>query len=256
MLTRLRAALGIALIAAISLSCGGGVFGKQYEYEEDMTIALDGSATIVVNASLPALVALRGLDLPVDPSARPDRDRIREMYSTPVTSVTRVSRPWTRKGRKFVQIRVQVNDVRRLHEALPFAWAKYSLAQENGHHVFTEVVGPSAMKPGTLKNYGWDGSEIVAFRLHLPSKILFHNSRSLETNEPLQHERGNILAWEQHLTDRLDGKPVEIEVRMESQSILYRTLWIFAGAFIAALILLALFIWWFIRRGRDEPHPA
>ena len=256
MLTRLRAALGIALIAAISVSCGGGVFGKQYEYEEDTTIALDGSATIVVNASLPALVALRGLDLPVDPNARPDRDRIREMYTTPVTSVTRVSRPWTRKGRKFVQIRVQVHDLRRLHEAPPFAWSKYALTQEGGQHVLTHVVGPSAMKPGTLKNYGWDGSEIVAFRLHLPSKILFHNSRSLETNEPLPHERGNILRWEQHLADRLDGKPVEIEVRMESQSILYRTLWLFAGAFTAALLLLALLVWWFVRRGRDEPHPV
>ena len=256
MLTRLRAALGIALIAAISVSCGGGVFGKQYEYEEDTTIALDGSATIVVNASLPALVALRGLDLPVDPNARPDRDRIREMYSTPVTSVTRVSRPWTRKGRKFVQIRVQVHDLRRLHEAPPFAWSKYALTQEGGHHVLTHVVGPSAMKPGALKNYGWDGSEIVAFRLHLPSKITYHNSRSLETNEPLPHERGNILRWEQHLADRLDGKPVEIKVEMESQSILYRTLWLFAGAFTAALLLLVLLVWWFVRRGRDEPHPV
>src|SRR5688572_17093073 len=120
MVTRLSAALLAALIAAAAVSCAGGVFGKQYEYEEDMTIALDGSATIVVNASLPALVALRGLDLPVDPNARPDRDRIRDMYSTPVTSVTRVSRPWTRKGRRFVQVRVQVPDVRRLHEAPPF----------------------------------------------------------------------------------------------------------------------------------------
>ena len=257
MLTRLRAALGIALvalIAAVSVSCGGGVFGKQYEYEEDMTIALDGSVTIVVNASLPALVALRGLDLPVDPNARPDRDRIRQMYSTPVTSVTRVSRPWSRKGRRFVQIRVQVDDVRRLHEAPPFAWSKYSMTEEGGHHVFTEVVGPSAMKPGTLKNYGWDGSEIVAFRLHVPSKILFHNSRSLETNEPLQPERGNILAWEQHLADRLEGKPVQIKVEMESRSILYRTLWIFVGAFTAAVLLLALLVWWFVWRGRDEPH--
>jgi hypothetical protein len=255
MVTRLSAALLAALIAAAAVSCAGGVFGKQYEYEEDMTIALDGSATIVVNASLPALVALRGLDLPVDPNARPDRDRIREMYSTPVTSVTRVSRPWSRKGRRFIQVRVQVPDVRRLHEAPPFAWSKYTLREEAGQHVLTQTVGPSAMKPGTLKNYGWDGSEVVAFRLHLPSKIIYHNSRSLETNEPLPHERGNILRWEQHLSDRLDSRQILIEVKMESQSILYRTLWLFAGAFVAALIVLAGLIWWFIRRGRPEPAP-
>ena len=252
MLTRLRAALLVALIAAVSFSCGG-VFGKQYEYEEDMTIALDGSATIVVNSSLPALAALRGLDVPVDPSARPDRDRIREMYTTPVTSVTRVSRPWTRKGRRFIQVRVEVSDVRRLHEAAPFAWSKYGLEQASGKHVFSQVVGPAAMKPGTLKNVGWDGSEIVAFRLHLPSKITFHNARSLETNEPLQHERGNILRWEQHLADRLEGRPVELKVEMESRSILYRTLWLFAGAFAGAVVMLALLVWWFARRGPKEP---
>jgi len=253
MLTRLRAALLAALIAVLCVSCGGGVFGKQYEYEEDVTIALDGSATIVVNASLPALATLRGLDVPVEPTARPDRDRIREMYTTPVTSVTRVSRPWTRKGRRFIQVRVKVADVRRLHEAPPFAWSKYGLTQANGHHVFTQAIGPAAVKPGTLKNYGWDGSEIVAFRLHLPSKITFHNSRSLDTNEPLPHERGNILRWEQHLADRLDGRPIDIKVEMESQSILYRTLWLFAGAFVAAILTLVLLVWWFLRRGRDQP---
>ena len=51
-------------------------------------------------------------------------------------------------------------------------------------------------------------------------------------------QRGNILAWEQHLTDRLDGRPISIEVRMDRQSILYTTLWLFAGAFAAAVLLL------------------
>ena len=37
------------------------------------------------------------------------------------------------------------------------------------------------MKPGSLGAHGWDGSEIVAFRLHLPSRILHHTARDLET---------------------------------------------------------------------------
>ena len=257
MLTRLCAALLAALVASAAVSCGGGVFGKQYEYEEDMTVALDGSATIVVNASIASLVALRGFDMPVD--TRPDRDRIRALYTTPVTAVTRVSRPWTRKGRRFIQIRVKVDDVRRLHEAAPFAWSTYTLSEKKagteneGRHVYTQLVGPSAMKPGSLKNYGWDGSEIVAFRLHLPSRITFHNARALEDNRPLQEERGNILRWEQHLADRLDGRPVDITVEMESESILHRTLWLFAGSFGAAVLVLVLLIWWFLRRGNPAP---
>ena len=43
---------------------------------------------------------------------------------------------------------------------------------------------------------------------------------------------------------------------MESQSILYRTLWLFAGAFSAAVIVLALLVWWTMRRGRDQDDPA
>jgi hypothetical protein len=254
--TRLCAALLVALIAAASTSCGGPLFGKQYEYEEDMTIALDGSATLFVNASLASLVTLRGMDVPVDPNARIDRDHIRDLFSSPATSVTRVSRPWTRRGRRFVQVRIRIADVRRLREAPAFAWSKYGFTQENGRHVFTQVVGPAAMKPGSLKNYGWDGKEMVAFRLHLPSKILFHNARDVETNETASVARGNILAWEQPLADRLDGRPVEVRVEMESQSILYRTLWLFAGAFLAAIMLLGLLIWWFVWRGKDEPSVA
>ena len=59
------AAIAILLLAGAAFwfrSSLTDVFGKQYEYEEDLTIALDGSATLTVNASIPALVALRGLD--------------------------------------------------------------------------------------------------------------------------------------------------------------------------------------------------
>ena len=39
---------------------------------------------------------------------------------------------------------------------------------------------------------------------------------------------------------------------MDSQSILYRTLWLFAGAFAAALAVLALLIWLTMRKGAGE----
>ena len=243
----------LALTVAAA-ACGGGIFGKQYEYEEDLTISLDGSGTLVVNASFAALAALRGLAVPVDPTTRINRDQIRSLFTTPVTEVTRVSREWRRKGRRFVQVRVRFSDIRKLHEAGPFSWSRYTLTQENGKHVYTQTVGPSAMKPGSLKNYGWDGSEIVAFRLHLPSKILFHNARSLETNETRPVDRGNILAWEQHLADRLDGRAQVIRVEMESRSILHRTLWLFAGAFTAAVLVIVLGVWWAFRRGRGRPQ--
>jgi len=226
------------------------VFGRQYEYEEDLTIDLDGSGSLTVNASLAALSALRGLD--VDPLAQSvDRDRIRALYESGVTRVKSVPRPWRRRGREFVQINLEFDDVRKLPQAAPLSWSTYQLGQENGQHVFRQSVTTSALKPGSLKNVGWDGSEVVAFRLHLPSRILEHNARDLEKDEPTGIRRGNILAWEQHLADRLDGRPLTVQVRMESQSILYRTLFLFAGAFAAAVLTLGGLIWWTVRKGSD-----
>jgi len=248
-------ALAIVVVAALVLWVRGGVvrdlFGRQYEYEEDLTIDVDGSGTLTINASLAALNALRGLD--VEPLASSvDRDRIRALYESSVVRVRSVPRPWRRHNRQFVQINLEFDDVRRLHEAAPLSWSRYELTAQNGQHLFRQTVGGSALKPGTLKNVGWDGGEIVAFRLHLPSRILEHNARDLDNNEPTGISRGNILGWEQHLADRLDGKPLTIEVRMDSQSILYRTLFLFAGAFAAAVLTLVGLIWWTMNKGKEE----
>jgi len=250
-----RAVLAAVLFAAVAAAtaCRGGLLGKQYEYEEDLYLSLDGTATLVVNASLPALVALRGFDLDTSTTTRLDRDRIRAVYQSAVTNVTHVSPPWRRAGRRFVQVRMAVSDVRRLSETSPFSWSHYALSVQDGRAVFEQKVGASALRPGTLKQVGWNGSETVAFRLHLPSRILWHNSRDLDSNQPNDVSRGNILSWEQHLADRLDGAPVDIRVEMDNQSILHRTLWLFVGAFAAAIVVLASLIWWAMRKAPEEP---
>jgi hypothetical protein len=247
------AALSIVLIAAgTAMACGGGLFNKQYEYEEDLYLATDGSADLIVNASIPALVALRGIALDVDPSTQVDRNRVSAAYESPETEVTRVSRPWRRDGRRFIQVRVKVRDIRKLDTVAPFSWSHYSLDEAQDSRVFRQTMGPSALRPGTMQNYGWKGKELVAIRLHLPSRIVDHNAKDIDTNEGSAVQRGNILAWEQLLTDRLDGRPISIEVRMDRQSILYTTLWLFAGAFAAAVLLLCGIIWLTIRKGARE----
>src|SRR3954469_3713003 len=110
---RCAALLGVVMLAGlVAPGCRNGLFGKQYEYEEDLTLALDGSATVVVNASFASLVALRGLTLDTALSARADRDRerIRAAYQSPVADVQRVGTPWIRAGRRFIQIRLHVPD--------------------------------------------------------------------------------------------------------------------------------------------------
>ena len=252
---RLRAALAAVLVAAATACGGRGLLAPQYEYEEDLTLGLDGSATLVVNASIPALVALRGLPLDASPRARLDRlaARVRELYTSQYAEVVRVAQ-WTRSRRRFIGVRLRVPDVRALPKAAPFSWARYTLEAADGQHVFTETIGaigPSAAKSVALADVGLTGRELVAFRVHLPSHIRYHNARDIDRDEPRSIQRGNILTWEQRLSDRMQGTPVQIEVRMDSESILYRTLYLFGLAFLAAVAVLALLIWLTIRKGQQ-----
>jgi hypothetical protein len=243
---RARRAIGAWLACALLLTgaCGTRLI-RQYEYEEEIYLDLDGSATLVVNASIPALVALRGLPLDPAPRARIDRTALRRLFAAAGVEVTRVSRPWRRDGRRFVQIRLEVDDVRRLGSVGPFGWSQYRFAPEGEQYRYHQLVGAPAAAP--VSGVGWDGTELVAFRLHLPSRIQFHNARDVETGAGAAVQRGNIVAWEQTLADRLAGVPVEIDVRMDQQSILYRTLAIFGLSFAAAMAALAGVVWWVVR---------
>jgi hypothetical protein len=252
MLTR-RVVIYVAILGSFAMTaCGGSGrgFTRQYEYEQDITLDLDGSAEIVINSSIPALVALHGLPLPLETRARLDRNVVRRAFESSVTEVTRVSRPWRRQGRRFIQVRLSVADIRQLSKAPPFTWGQYELQTQDGRTIYKERIAGPRREPPVQPT--WDGSELVAFKLHLPSRIYYQNVRDLETNQPGSTERGNILRWEQRLSDRLAGVPIDMEVRMDNQSILYRTLWLFAGAFAAAMAVLVALVWWTIRRGRQR----
>jgi hypothetical protein len=231
------------LSSAASVACGTNLF-RQYEYEEDMFLSLDGSATITVSASIPALNALRGTTFDPSPNARTDRDAIRRYFSSPVTRVIWV-RPSRRNNRRFVHVRLEVSDVRRLNEAPPFAWSTYEFKRDGELDVYKQNLGASA--GGSPGKVNWNSSELVSFRLHLPSKIVDHDNGA-------DFRRGNILVWEQPLTERLKGTPIEIEVRMETQSILYRTLWLFGATFLAVAVAFALVIGWVLKRGGTPPR--
>jgi hypothetical protein len=232
-----------AVLAALASASCRSALRPKYEYDEDVFLALDGSAIVYLNASVPALVALRGLNLDVDPHARLDRAKIRAFYESPVTRVVNNAAS-RRDNRRYVHLRIEVSDVRRLGEAAPFAWSTYRLNPSGELIAYEQSVGPSAATP--VGNVGWRGDELVAFRLHLPSRVTFHNSPTREV------ERGNIIRWEQPLADRLKGKPVSIEVQMETQSILTRTLSLFALMIVLAMATFAAAIWWVKRQGRER----
>jgi hypothetical protein len=253
MLARFARAATAAAVLAMAVACNTP-FGRQYEYEEQLYLSIDGKATVVIDASIPALVALHRL--PLDPSFRSsvDRDQVRRLYATAGCQDVRVGQPWVRRGRRFVQIRLAAPDVNQLAGCGPLSWSTYRLGREGDQLVYEQTVGaPSAGDPGKVN---WDGSELVGFKLHLPSRILVHNVKRLEDGSNGQAERGNILTWEQRLTDRIAGQPVAMTVRMGAESILARTLTLFVGALGAAVTLIVLLTWLSIRRARRGRAPV
>lgn len=229
-----------ACALAFASACGTDLV-KQYEYEEDIYLELDGSATIYVNASIPALVNLRGLDLNTAPTALLDRAKLRASYTSSAARVVRMS-TWRRLGRRFVQVRLAVDDVTKLPASAPFAWSTTTLDRKDGLLIYRQVVGASANTP--VPSVAWKGNELVAFRVHLPSRIRYHNAGADNL------KRGNILVWEQAFAERQAGKPLDIEARVELTSILYSTLMLFLVSGAMALGLLALIVWWVVRKGR------
>jgi len=233
---------GWLVLVALAVLVAGcrGVLKTEYEYEENLYLSLDGSATLYVNSSVPALVALRGVDLDVNPNARFDRARVLALFEAPDLKV-RVNSS-RRHGRRFVYVRIDAPSLDALQRSAPLAWSTYRFDRQSDVFAYRQVVGGAAGKP--VGNVGWTGRETVAFRMHLPSRIPYHNNPSRTI------ERGNIVTWEQPLAARMKGEPLDIQVQLETESILVRTLVLFGSTIVAAALTFALFIWWMVRKGR------
>jgi hypothetical protein len=236
---RIRSACAFLAVFLLSACSGGNLF-KAYEYEEDMYLSLDGTATVYVNSSVAALNALRGTSFDTDPANAPDRDALRAYFTSPGARVNRVTLS-RRSNRRYVHIRLDVANIEKLADTTPFNWSTYSFQRDGDLFYYKQDVGPAAGKQ--VGNVGWRGNEIVAFRIHLPSKIAYHNAGAGNL------QRGNILVWEQPLSDRLRGAPITLDARMETESILYRTLALFGVTFVVVAVLFMLLLWWVLRRG-------
>lgn len=235
----LAAMVIVAALVASTAACRGTTrFFRQYEYEEELYLSLDGTATLYVNSSIAALDVLRGATFDAEMVTAND---IKRYFTAPGLDVTRVTFS-RRNRRRYVHVRMQVADVQRLGRTPQFGWSSYHFARDGDVYVYRQVVGVPARSAGRAP--AWQGDEVVGFRLHIPSKVVYHNVD--------QVRRGNILAWEQSLADRLDGRPIEMEARMQTQSILYRTLGLFGVTILFVAATFGGVLWWLVRgRGRQ-----
>lgn len=232
------------LVLIVSVACGSGPADlfKQYEYEEETYLSLDGTATLYVNSSIAALNALRGSTFNPAPDAVLDKGAIAAFFNSPGITVTRVTFS-SRHDRRYVHVRMDVDDVRQLGSGRAFNWSTYAFSPQENVMAYRQRVGAAA---GGMSGVPWSGDELVAFRLHIPSKVPYHNAGADNL------KRGNILVWEQPLADRVAGTPLDIDARMETQSILYRTLALFGITLVVVALLFAGLLWWIVRvKGRQ-----
>ena len=180
-----------------------------------MYLSLDGSATIYVNSSVPALNALRGTSFDVRPNAPLDREAVREYFTTPVTRVTRVSSS-RRNNRRFVHVRLDVDDVRRLAQARAVRVVDLSVLEgwrcrhlpSDGRRCGGEAGGGGALD-GT-------GNRRVPAAPAEPDR---------RTTTPGRATRSAATSWRgsSRWPSGSEARRLTLDARMEPQSILYST---------------------------------
>ncbi len=162
---------------------------------------------------------LRGVDLPVDPKARLDRGP----RAGAVPDAGRARRPGSRC--RAATGGGSCTSASRSLTCGSCSDSRCSRGQRTGSiaTATASCIGSASarLRSTAVDSGGWTGRELVVFKMHIPSEIPYHNAPSRKT------ERGNILRWEQPLAARLKGEPLDVEVRMEPESILYTTLLLF-----------------------------
>jgi hypothetical protein len=89
-----------------------------------------------------------------------------------------------------------------------------------------------------------DREGLTAVRFHLPSKVYAHD------NAEGGVARGNIVTWREDLAHAASGGPLAFGATIDRRSILYATVGLFAASILLALAVLALALYWLMRRGR------
>ena len=95
-----------------------------------------------------------------------------------------------------------------------------------------------------------DGFGVMAVRFHLPSKVYGHDNAAGGV------ERGNIVGWRQEVAQALAGTPLAFGATIDSRSILWSTVGLFAGAIVTALAIIAVALLVVLRRGRRAQRTA
>ena len=157
------------------VGCGGGLF-RQYEYEEEMYLSLDGTRDdlreqLGAGAERAARRVVRY------------RGRARASIATAVRAVLHdaVTRVDAREHVAPQQPAVRPRAHRGRRRAARWPRRRRSRGRRTRSNagrsvVYRQAVGAASSSATGRDGRGWNGDELVAFRLHLPSRSSYHNA--------------------------------------------------------------------------------
>ncbi|HWW94533.1 MAG TPA: hypothetical protein VN375_14290 [Vicinamibacteria bacterium] len=227
--------MGARLAATLFLAAG--LHGcLTYEYEHEFWLRVDGSGTVNVTGRPALFLAFKGLVTPADEAA--SREAARQLFERAGLRVRRVTLTH-REGRAYLFVSADFADINKLTGSPAFPDLRIALSRAGDN---LRLDG-GWVRPGPpLEVQERDG--LMAVRFHLPSKIYEHKSATDGV------ERGNIVCWRQDVAAALRGERLEFGAVMDSRSILFSTVTLFAGAMALATLILGGGLYLVARHGR------
>lgn len=234
----LMRAAALALLAAGLHGC------IAYEYEHEFWVKVDGSGSVYVTGRPELWRAFKGLRAEGD-----DKDTLRAaaraLFERAGLRVRRVT-VTRRKGRPYLFVSADFADINALSATAAFPDLQIALKPQGGHLRLEGRWSP----PTGPRGPPVDDGGLMAVRFHLPSKVYGHDNAFAGV------ERGNIVAWRQDLARAQGGGVLAFGATIDSRSILWSTVGLFATAIATGLGIIAAALFLVFRRGRREQRTA
>ena len=236
MLARLAAAL---LLAAGLRGC------VAYEFDHEFWLKVDGSGSVYVTGRPDLWRAFKGLAVDgLDEDAL--RARARALFERSGLRVRRVT-VTHRSGRAYLFVSADFDDVNALARQPAFSDLAIALRPQDGR---LRLEGRWSRPSGLDSDVPTASDGVMAVRFHLPSKVYGHDNAAGGV------ERGNIVGWKQEVARALAGDALAYGADIDSRSILWSTVGLFAAAIVTGLGIIAVALFVVFRRGRQERTAA
>ena len=215
-----------------------------YEYEHEFWLKVDGSGSVYVTGRPELWRAFKGLQTRSD-DGDALRQAARDLFERAGLRVRKVTITH-RRGRPYLFLHANFDDVNALAGTPAFPDLQIALRPRDGH---LRLEGRWA-RPPAPPGPPVDGFGLMAVRFHLPSKVYGHDNAAGGV------ERGNIVGWRQDVARALAGDGLAFGASIDSRSILWSTVGLFAAAIVTGLGIIAVALFVVVRRGRRERTAA